>query len=320
MTNSQLNVKQISDVKSEFSIEPLDPGFGYSIGSALRRVLLSSIEGLAITAVNIEGVEHEFSTLQGLREDISEFLLNLRELRFSHESLQDTEKQSWEIQLDVSEKGDIHASSFQLPAGIQLINGDKVIGHLNEGGELHLAAVLEVGQGFLPAQEDADDPIGTIRLDASFSPVEKVAYSVGSARIGQRTDYDSLTLVVETDGTRTPQSVVDEAVHVLRSTLDVFSPPLPGTQSEQNEYDVDVPVYSSTPEDNASTGLESVPIEELELGVRAFNCLVSAHVETLGDLLQYSEKELASIPNFGKKSFQEVLDSLKERGLSLRES
>jgi len=304
-----------------FTIEPLDRGFGYTFGNSLRRVLLSSLAGAAVTSVRIEGVAHEFSTIQGVKEDVTDIVLNLKGVVCRMHS----DASEVEAPLVVTGPGEITAKDIDLPAGVEILNPDLHIATLEKKTKLELYMTIGRGRGYRPAEENksADQPIGVIPIDSIFSPVRRVAYAVEQARVGQKTDFDKLTLDIETDGSIDPQAALREAAELLISQLAIFTDAdriqelraTPGGQLDGHGLAV-----GAGGNQTALQGEEwGILIEELELGVRSYNCLKRAGIQTVGDLISKSEAELNAIPNFGKKSIDEVIETLHARGLSLRQ-
>ncbi|MGH3032482.1 MAG: DNA-directed RNA polymerase subunit alpha, partial [Gaiellaceae bacterium] len=292
-----------------FSIEPLDRGFGYTFGNSLRRVLLSSLEGAAVTSVKIEGVAHEFTTLKGVREDVTDVILNLKNLI----CLLHGESPEVEVRLDKKGAGPVIAADIEAPADLEILNPDLEIANLSDKGRLEITLTIGRGRGYVPAElnRGPEHTIGVIPVDSIFSPVRRVSYEVEAARVGQRTDYDKLTLDVTTDGSVSPRDAIAEAAEILIRQLAIFT-------------DIDrIEGFGEAAEAEAEApqahGMENFPIEELELGVRSYNCLKRVGIETIGDLVSKTENELAAIPNFGKKSIEEVSETLQAHGLTLRE-
>ena len=304
-----------------FVIEPLDRGFGYTFGNSLRRVLLSSLSGAAVTSVRIEGVRHEFSSIEGVTEDVTDIILNLKGVVCRMHS----DASEVEAPLVVTGPGEIKAKDIDLPAGVEILNPNIHIATLEAKTKLEIYLTIGRGRGYRVAEDNKtdDQPIGVIPIDSLFSPVQRVAYAVEQARVGQRTDFDKLTLDIETDGSLDPQTALREASEILISQLAIF------TDEDRIEELRAGPVSQLD-----SVGMGSIPgaapmaaggplddilIEELELGVRSYNCLKRAGIQTIGDLLSKSEAELNAIPNFGKKSIDEVIETLAARGLALRD-
>src|ERR671924_143307 len=305
--------EEVDEQRGVFEIEPLDRGFGYTFGNSLRRVLLSSLEGAAVTSVKIEGISHEFTTLPGVREDVTDIILNLKSLvcRLHGDSP--------EIEVHVAKRGagTVKASDIEAPAELEILNQDLEIAHLSEKGKLEMTLTIGRGRGYMPAElnRGPEHTIGVIPIDSIFSPVRRVAYDVEAARVGQRTDYDKLTLDVTTDGSLDPRDAIAQAAEILIRQLAIF------TDLEKIEGFGETPSTAGDgagPELPMAHGMENFPIEELELGVRSYNCLKRVGIETIGDLVTKTETELAAIPNFGKKSIEEVKETLASHGLTLR--
>ena len=317
----RITSEQVEEHRGSFSIEPLDRGFGYTFGNSLRRVLLSSLAGAAVTSVRIEGVAHEFSTIKGVTEDVTDIVLNLKGIVCRMHS----DASEVEAPLVVSGPGEITAADIDLPAGVEILNPETHIATLERKTKLELYLTVGRGRGYRPAEDNKspDQPIGVIPIDSIFSPVRRVAYAVEQARVGQRTDYDKLTLDIETDGSIEPQAALREAAEILISQLAIF------TDADRIEELRAGPAGALEGEGigavngggvrTAGDPMGDILIEELELGVRSYNCLKRAGIQTVGDLISKSEGELNAIPNFGKKSIDEVIETLHARGLGLRE-
>ncbi|MBV8947622.1 MAG: DNA-directed RNA polymerase subunit alpha [Solirubrobacterales bacterium] len=315
----RISSENVDDNRGSFTIEPLDRGFGYTFGNSLRRVLLSSLAGAAVTSVRIEGVAHEFSTIRGVKEDVTDIVLNLKGVVCRMHS----DATEIEAPLVVTGPGEITAKDIDLPSGVEILNPDAHIATLEKKTKLEVYLTIGRGRGYRPAEENKspDQPIGVIPIDSIFSPVRRVAYNVEQARVGQRTDYDKLTLDIETDGSIDPHSALREAAEILISQLAIFTDAervvelreagAPGVLEPGMGGAVGAP--SRPP-----NAMDDILIEELELGVRSYNCLKRAGIQTVGDLVSKSESELAAIPNFGKKSIDEVIETLHARGLGLR--
>jgi DNA-directed RNA polymerase subunit alpha len=306
--------EEVNENRGIFVIEPLDRGFGYTFGNSLRRVLLSSLEGAAVTSVKIEGVAHEFTTLPGVREDVTDIILNLKSL------IAVLHGDSPEIEVRLSKKGagSVTAADLQAPADLEILNPELEIANLSDKGKLEMTITVGRGRGYVPAEMNRgpEHTIGVIPIDSIFSPVRRVSYDVEAARVGQRTDYDKLRLDVTTDGSLDPRDAIGQAAEILIRQLAIF------TDLEKIEgFGEPVAIQDAGAASDAPTahGMENFPIEELEeLGVRAYNCLKRVGIETIGDLVGKSENELAAIPNFGKKSIEEVKETLALHGLKLR--
>jgi DNA-directed RNA polymerase subunit alpha len=315
----EITAEKIEENRGSFTIEPLDRGFGYTFGNSLRRVLLSSLGGAAVTSVRIEGVAHEFSTITGVTEDVTDIVLNLKEIVCRMYS----EASEIEVPLVSTGPGEVTAGDIDLPSAVEILNPRSHIATLEKKTKLEMYLTIGHGRGYAPAEDNKSDdqPIGVIPIDSIFSPVKRVAYAVEAARVGQRTDYDKLTLDIETDGSVEPQAALREAAEILIKSLSIFTDPerLDFLQSGGDLGGDGAAAAAGTAAPVASgTGMDDILIEELELGVRSYNCLKRAGIQTVGELLQKSESELGAIPNFGRKSIEEVVETLDARGLSLR--
>ena len=301
--------EEVDEHRGRFVIEPLDRGFGYTFGNSLRRVLLSSLEGAAVTSVKIEGVAHEFTTLPGVREDVIDIILNLKSLTCRLHG----ESPEIEVRLEKRGPGQVTAADIEAPADLEVLNPDLEIANLADKGRIEMILTIGRGRGYVPAElnRGPEHTIGVIPVDSIFSPVRRVSYEVEAARVGQRTDYDKLTLDITTDGSVDPKQSVADAAEILIRQLAIFTDieRIEGF-SEAAEAETEIP---------QARGMENFPIEELELGVRSYNCLKRVGIETIGDLVSKTENELAAIPNFGKKSIEEVKETLATHGLTLRE-
>ncbi|MFM8526834.1 MAG: DNA-directed RNA polymerase subunit alpha [bacterium] len=314
----KISSEKIDENRGTFTIEPLDKGFGYTFGNSLRRVLLSSLGGAAITSVRIEGVAHEFATIPGLKEDVTDVVLNLKDIVVRMH----TDADEVEVPLVATGPGAVTAKDIDLPAGVEILNPKAPIANLDQKGKLEISLTIGRGRGYSPADENKseDQALGVIPIDAIFSPIRRVSYSVDSARVGQRTDFDKLTLEIETDGSIEPGAALREGAETLIKTLGIFTTAdrvdeLAGEAALLASGAVAVEGVPSAPD-----GFDEILIEELELGVRSYNCLKRAGVQTVGELVMKSEAELNAIPNFGRKSVEEVQETLRSRGLSLKGS
>jgi DNA-directed RNA polymerase subunit alpha len=321
----RITVEKTDDRRGTFTIEPLDKGFGYTFGNGLRRVLLSSLGGAAVTSVRIEGVAHEFSTVPGVKEDVTDIILNLKDLVVRMH----TDADEVEAPLVATGPGEVKAKDIDLPSGVEILNPDAPIATLEKKTKLEVYLTIGRGRGYSPAEENKSDeqPIGVIPIDSIFSPIRRTSYSVATARVGQRTDFDKLTLELETDGSIEPAAALREASEILIKTLAIFTDaerveeltarealaaPLAGGDGLSAIGGGDVAGSA------ANNGLDEILIEELELGVRSYNCLKRAGVQTVGDLVRKTRSELNAIPNFGSKSIDEVIETLQSRGLDLQ--
>jgi DNA-directed RNA polymerase subunit alpha len=301
--------EEVDEHRGRFVIEPLDRGFGYTFGNSLRRVLLSSLEGAAVTSVKIEGVAHEFTTLPGVREDVIDIILNLKGLTCRLHG----ESPEIEVRLEKRGPGRVTAADIEAPADLEILNPDLEIANLADKGRIEMTLTIGRGRGYVPAElnRGPEHTIGVIPVDSIFSPVRRVSYEVEAARVGQRTDYDKLTLDITTDGSVDPKQAIADAAEILIRQLAIFTDieRIEGL-AEAAEAEAEIP---------QARGMENFPIEELELGVRSYNCLKRVGIETIGDLVSKTETELAAIPNFGKKSIEEVRETLQAHGLTLRD-
>ncbi|MFP4048523.1 MAG: DNA-directed RNA polymerase subunit alpha [Desulfovermiculus sp.] len=288
----------------KFACEPLERGFGTTLGNALRRVLLSSLQGAAIVAVSIDGVQHEFTSIPGVKEDVTDIVLNLKQVRLA----MDTEEPQ-KLVLDVHKQGPVTAGEIQENQHVTILNPEQIIATLSEPRTLRMELDVHMGKAYLPAeqQESFSDQIGVIVLDASFSPVQKVAYRVEQARVGQMTNYDKLIIEVWTDGSITPDDTLAYSAKILKDQLSVFvNFDEDSTASREPQHfseEVDEVLFRS--------------IDDLELPVRASNCLKKANIYTVGELVQKTENELLKAKNFGRKSLDDIIKVLNDMGLDL---
>lgn len=299
-----VDVEAISPLRARVSMEPFERGFGHTLGNALRRILLSSMPGYAITQVKIEGVVHEYSTLEGVQEDVVDILLNLKGI-----ALKLYNRKEATLILSKQGEGPVTAGDIQLGHDAEVINPDHVIAHLTKGGKLEMELKVEQGRGYQPVTvrklSDEERTIGAIMLDASFSPVRRVSYSVESARVEQRTDLDKLVVDIETNGVIDPEEAIRYAARVLVDQLSVFAE-LKGTPAE-----------IEAPRAPQVDPILLRPVDDLELTVRSANCLKAENIYYIGDLIQRTETELLKTPNLGRKSLNEIKDVLASKGLSL---
>ena len=305
LTPKNIQVEHISATRANVVLEPLERGFGHTLGNALRRILLSSMPGCAITEVEIDGVLHEYSTIEGVQEDVIEILLNLKGVAIRLNTLDETE-----ITLEKTGPGLVTAGDFKVEHDIEISNPEHVIASLNENGKLNLRAIVSRGRGYEPAdsravEEDEGRVIGNLLLDASYSPIRRVAYKVDSARVEQRTDLDKLVIDLETNGTIDPEEAIRRAATILQQQVAVFV----DLESEKEPEPVEA-------EDEVDPILLR-PVDDLELTVRSANCLKAENIYYIGDLIRRTEVELLKTPNLGKKSLTEIKDVLASRGLSL---
>jgi DNA-directed RNA polymerase subunit alpha len=305
LTPKNIQVQELSRTRARVTLEPLERGFGHTLGNTLRRILLSSMPGCAVTEVQIEGVQHEYSSIEGVQEDVIEILLNLKGLAVRMHGAD-------EVLLTLSKEGPgpVTAADVQLTQDVDIVNPEHHIATLNEGGKLKMEIRVARGRGYEPADarrhdEEESRPIGVLQLDATFSPVYRVAYTVEAARVEQRTDLDKLIIDLETNGTIDPEEAIRRAATILQQQLAVFVD-LEGQAepvAEEHEEQID-PILLR-------------PVDDLELTVRSANCLKAENIYYIGDLIQRTEVELLKTPNLGKKSLTEIKDVLASRGLSL---
>lgn len=323
----EVSSDKLGDNIARYVIEPLDRGFGYTLGNGMRRVLLSSLEGAAATSIRIEGVKHEFSTIKGVREDVTDIVLNVKGLIFAETGIGEGEATAY---LHAVGPKIVTAADIDLPSEFELINTDAVIATLNEGAELKMELNIGTGRGYVSADRNKrpsdqtdpkknDDDISSeekerlrsvaIPVDSLFSPVVRCTYLVENTRVGQRTDYEKLTIEVETNGSIDPDDAIARAGRIINEHMQLF---VAQTITPIDEESIFVEI------DTSDTGRFEIPIEELELSVRAFNCLKRQGVSTIGQLVECSESELLNIRNFGAKSIEEVKDKLADMELSLK--
>ena len=297
-----------SENRTKFIIEPLEPGFGYTLGNALRRTLLSSIPGAAVTQIRIDGVLHEFSTIPGAKEDVTDVILNMKDLVIRSES-----DEPVAIHLRVQGPKDVVAGDITAPTGVEILNPDLHIATINKKGRFDVEMVVERGRGYVSAEKNKKgrDTIGVIPIDSIFSPVRRVSYAVEATRVEQMTNFDKLILDVESNGAITPKEAFAAAGRTLVELL--------GLVAQQSE-DAQALTLGPSPEDVAQASALAMPIEEMDLSVRSYNCLKREGVGTVGDLIQRTEQDLLDIRNFGQKSIDEVKAKLQAMGLGLRES
>ena len=300
-----VDIEQVSPIRSKVILEPLERGFGHTLGNALRRILLSSMPGCAVTEVEIDGVLHEYSSKEGVQEDILEILLNLKGLSIKLEGKTETV-----LTLSKSGAGPVTAGDIVHDGDVEIFNPDHVICNLTADGEISMRIKVEMGRGYEPAtarqmDEDEERPIGRLLVDASYSPVVRIAYNVESARVEQRTDLDKLVIDMTTNGTLDPEEAIRRASTILAEQLEAFVDLRDVTEPEQKE---EKPEFDP---------ILLRPVDDLELTVRSANCLKAEAIHYIGDLVQRTEVELLKTPNLGKKSLTEIKDVLASRGLSL---
>ncbi|SRR5579875_243584 len=302
----EFDEKEVTPTYGRFFAEPLERGYGITVGNTLRRILLASLPGFAITAVRIKGVLHEFSTLPGVKEDITDLVLNLKEVRLRlHEGD--------ELTATLQAKGEAVVTARDISGGpsLEILTPEQHIATLDKGAELDMELVIKRGRGYVPAERgNEDEPIGTIRLDSIFSPIRKVNFTVTNARVGQRTDYDRLMLEIWTDGSISPRDALTYAARVARDQMSIFA---------GMEEGAEMPAGAAPSAETRPTLNEALfkPVAELPVSVRAFNGLQNADIKYVGELVQRSEQDMLKIKNFGRKSLNEIKEVLTEMGLSL---
>ena len=305
LTPSQIQVQEVAPGRSKIVLEPLERGYGHTLGNALRRILLSSMPGCAIIEVKIDGVAHEYSEIEGVKEDVIEILLNLKTVAVALEGRDAIAT----IRLNHSGEGIVTAGDFELPQNVEIANPERHIATVSERGSLQIEATVALGIGYEPASDRDEDTetrsIGALQLDATYSPVRRVSYVVESARVEQRTDLDKLVIDLETNGTLDAEEAIRRAATLLQQQLSVFVQleKLPPGEPEKPKDEID-PILLR-------------PVDDLELTVRSANCLKAENIYYIGDLVQRTEVELLKTPNLGKKSLTEIKDVLASRGLSL---
>ena len=307
----KIEIAEISE-DNRYGREPLERGYGTTFGNSLRRMLLSSLEGAAITSIRIDGVLHEFSTIPGVRDDVTNIVLNLKEL-----CLKMTGNEPRIIRIDVEGEKEVTAADIICDADIEILNPDLHIATVNEDGKLKIEMTVERGRGYVPADKNKkpDDTIGVIPIDSIFSPVKRVNYTVQDTRVGNVTDYDRLILEVWTDGSLRPEEAVSKAAGILVMHLKLFQN-MDGLPEEEEEEEATFPEEE---EDDSSKVLD-MTIEDLDLSVRSFNCLKRANINTVADLAEKTEDDMMKVRNLGRKSLEEVKKKLEELGLTLKQN
>ncbi len=294
----------LSHAYGKFTCEPLERGYGITLGNSLRRVLLSSLQGAAVTSVRIEGALHEFTTIEGVVQDVTDIILNIKSLR-----LQMDDATPRTIQIDKQGEGDVKASDIIAPTGLHVLEPEQVLATLSNGGHLKMEMTVEMGRGYQTADQNKKEgqPIGVIPIDSLFSPIHKVNYRVTNARVGQRTDYDRLVLEIWTDGSVRPDDAVAFAAKILKEQLSIFI----------NREEIEEATTAEPSEEDKLNEYLWRSVDELELSVRSANCLQNANIHYIGDLVQKTEAEMLKTKNFGRKSLKEIKEILAQMGLSL---
>jgi len=297
-----------TETYAKFVAEPFETGYGHTIGNSIRRVLLSSLEGAAITSLKIDGAMHEFTTIDGVVEDVTDLVLNLKKVLFRAHS-----REPQMLLLSANKDGEVTAGDIQLNQNVELVNPGQIICTLDKKKKFEMELEVKVGRGFLPGDENKkpDQPIGVIAIDSLFSPVTRVRYAVESARVGQRTDYDKLILEIWTDGRISPEDALTQASAILQHHLDVF------VGYDKNAVEFEEVADKQDDEKSRMKKLLNMSVNEIELSVRAANCLNNANITTVGQLAMKTEAEMLKYRNFGKKSLNEIKEKLAALGLSL---
>jgi DNA-directed RNA polymerase subunit alpha len=309
----QVKVENVNDTLTRFIAEPLERGYGQTLGNSMRRVLLSSLDGAAVTAIKIEGVQHEFSVAEGVIEDVTDIVLNVKGLVFS--SLGTVREGVATIQITgTNQETVVTGADLEIPSNFTLINPEHVIATLAEGGKVEMSLRLGVGRGYTSAERNKQpsDPIGYIHVDSLFSPVRRCTMSVTDTRVGQRTDYDKLVLEVETNGATTPSEAVVFAANIVKQHMDAFM-----VLSDDEETSSESQSIFAHEDTSSNSELEK-QVEDLDLSVRSYNCLKRAGIHSVRQLVDFSENDLLNIRNFGAKSIEEVKDKLQTMGLGLK--
>ncbi len=306
MHKPSVKVVNKNEFESEFIIEPLERGFGHTLGNSIRRVLLSSIEGIGVTKIRIENADHEFSTVDGLREDIMELIANIKEVVFK---MNTADKAI--LKLEKTGAGVIMASDIKAPAEVEIVNPDCYLGTLSKSGRLNLEMILEKERGYRSAEDNISegDPLGVIPIDTVFAPIKRVFFKVENTRVGNITNFDKLILNIKTNGSIKPEEALSEASKIINDYMSLLI-----DLSEKD--DRDDPIFE--PQEILEKKQEYPSIEDLELSVRSHNCLKRADIDSVEKLLQYTEEDLLDIRNFGQKSIQEVKNKVKELGLQFK--
>jgi len=305
MHKPRVTVEKVADNEDKFIVEPLERGFGHTLGNSIRRVLLSSIEGVGVTRIKFENASHEFTTVKGLKEDVLEFIANLKAVVFKMEA-----DGPLVLKLKKNSGGKIKASDIKLPSEVEIINPDTYIGTLSGKNSLDIEIVLEKNKGYKSSEENTgeEEPIGVIPLDTVFSPVRKVSFKVENTRVGQMTNFDKLIIDIKTNGSIKPEDALSEASKIINDYMALLI--------DLSDKTSDELIFEEKEEQTEKK--EYPTIEELELSVRAYNCLKREGIDTVDKLLDYTEDELLNIRNFGQKSIQEVKDKIKELELSFK--
>ncbi len=306
---NKIILNKADDFDGQFEFKPLEPGYGVTLGNALRRVLLSSLEGYAISSIKIDGVDHEFSTIKGITEDVTEIILNLKQIRFK--KIADNDIDEEKIDIKVSNSKELTAATIgDASATFEVTNPDLHICTLDKSATLHIELTITKGRGYVPSDDQDEVPIGYIAIDSIYTPIENVKYTIENTRVDQRTDYEKLILEVTTDGTIHPEEAVKQASRILIQHFMIIT---------DENISFDLPSEEKTNVVNEKIlqlrKVLKTPLEELDLSVRAFNCLKAAKINSLSELVQYTQDDLMKFRNFGQKSLSEIEQVINERGL-----
>jgi DNA-directed RNA polymerase subunit alpha len=306
----QVTVDRVDDRVARYVVEPLERGFGYTLGNCMRRVLLSSLQGAAATSIRIEGQQHEFASIEGVREDVTDIVLNVKGLVFRETA---TGAADAVATLSVTGPAVVTGADLRVPSEFELVNPEHVIANLNKGAKLEMGVRIGVGRGYVSADRNKrpEDPIGVITVDSLFSPVVRCTYVVENTRVGQRTDYDKLTIEVETNGSIDPSDAVARAGKIIDEHMMLF------VEQAATPIEGEGGIFAA--EEQQGAVIDDMPIEELDLSVRSYNCLKRQGVNTIGQLKECSENDLLNIRNFGAKSIEEVKDKLQQMSLGLKQ-
>ncbi len=301
----EIKSQEVNETRGTYVVEPLERGFGYSLGNSMRRLLLSSLPGSAITTIRIDGVPHEFSALTGVKEDVVDIILNLKQVVISG----DTDEPAT-LKLSVKGAQEVTAGDLEVPAGIEIVNKDHHVMSVNTKGKVEAEFEVRTGRGYVSADKNKEDdqPIGVIPIDSVFTPTVNVNYEVENTRVGQRTDYDKLILHVETNGAIDPDEAMETAATIMSQHMALFV--------HQDEDAEEVSIFGEEPEEEEAE--LNIPIEQLELSVRSYNCLKRQAINSLDQLVEYTEQDLMNIRNFGDKSIEEIKQVLASRSLALK--
>jgi DNA-directed RNA polymerase subunit alpha len=301
-----VSVEPIDERTARYVVEPLERGFGYTLGNCMRRVLLSSLQGAAATSIRIEGVQHEFTAIEGVREDVTDVVLNVKQIVFRETGIGDDAVAT----VTATGPATVTAADLNVPSEFELVNPEAVIATLDKGAKLEMSIRVGVGRGYVSADRNkrADDPLGVITVDSLFSPVSRCTYVVENTRVGQRTDYDKLIVELETNGATDPGDAVARAAKIINDHMALFEAHASSDMGGETFADL---------QEEGETILDT-PIEDLDLSVRSFNCLKRQGVNTIGQLTECTEADLLNIRNFGAKSIEEVKDKLQQMGLGLK--